>query len=69
MCVDTVSHEVKGSIWGNERDASFTFKLVEANTLVELDVLHFDELSARGLALLFEEFFVVETKLQLWHSC
>jgi len=60
MRVNSVRHQIKFTVWRNERDASFAFELIQADALMELNVLHFNQFTARRAALLFKEILIVE---------
>lgn len=68
MCVQSVTHELEFTIWGNETDGPVVLKTRKSHTLVEFDILHLDGLASRGTTSSLEHGFVVQPQSQLWHS-
>lgn len=60
MSVKAVHHQVEFTIRRDERDVPLLLKLVQADALMELDVLHLNELASSCPALHLEKHFVVE---------
>ena len=68
MCVQSVAHELEFTIWGNEADRSVVLEARESDTLVELDVFHFDRFASRGTACGLEHNLIIQSQPQLWHT-
>ena len=68
MGVQTIGHQVEFTIRGDERNVTLLFELVKAHALMELDVLHLDELSSRCPILHLKEHLVVKAELKFWHT-
>mmetsp|Transcript_24877 Transcript_24877/g.73561 ORF Transcript_24877/g.73561 Transcript_24877/m.73561 type:complete len:342 (-) Transcript_24877:557-1582(-) len=64
----TVRHEVKVAVGGDERDGAVVLEAREPHALVELDVLQLNRLLLARAALVLEEDLVVEPQLALGHA-
>ena len=58
--VKAVGHQVELTIRWDKRDVALLLEFVQADALVEFDVLHFDQFAAGRPALHIEEDFVVQ---------
>ena len=68
MRIQSVCHQIEFAIWRDERNHPFTLEFVQTHTLMELNILHFNEFTASGSILHFKEDLVIQSKLELWHT-
>ena len=68
MRIKTISHQVEFTIWRYERDVAVGLELVQSDALMELYVLHLDELAACCPILQLKQDLVVEAELELRHT-
>ena len=66
--IKAVSHQVELAIRRDERDVPLLLELVQADALMELNVLHLDEFSPCRPVLHLKQHLVVETELELGHA-
>ena len=68
MRIQTIGHEVEFTIRRDKGDVALLLELVQAHALMELDVLHLDQLASSRSVLHLKEHLVIEAKLQLRHA-
>mgnify|MGYP000276308820 CR=1 FL=1 len=68
MCIETIGHQIEFTIRRYKRNVAFLLELVQTHTLMELDVLHLDQLASCSPILHLEEDLVIEAELELWHT-
>ena len=61
VSVQTIGHQVEFTIRRDERNVTLLFELVEAHTLMELDVLHLDKFASRCPVLHLKQHLIVKT--------
>ena len=67
MRVETISHQVKFSVWRYERNVAVGLELIQPDALMELYVFHLDKLATCCPILQLKEDLVVEAELEFRH--